>query len=233
MIHFAWCRWHWDTAQPWDRAAWWHWDTAQPWDSLVALGHCTAMGQRHSTAVGQGSAGTADTWLRLLCSVHLCLSQISSEQLLPNIFGIPLEQRLQAQWQRDKWHSEWQFCCCVLLCEWAKANREMLLISTARGTRRLASPGTLSHQVKMCPLILQMRCATGCVLWGLDTTECWVGSAKRLQTGFLPQEQPCKLCRIHTGSDAMESAWLLSFQNQNNYVSTQTLTGFLLPTRFA
>lgn len=35
---------------------------------------------------------------------------------------------------------------------------------------------------------------------------------------LLPQEQPCKLCRIHTASqDAIESAWFLSFRNQNNY----------------
>lgn len=250
LIHFAWCLWH--------LGAFPHFTIHRKAGSLsdgsdAAETGITAECRRcyqgsHETQhspQGRALCWGCHTWLSLLG--HLCLSGISSEQLLPNIFQTSLEQSLKVQQQRDEWHLEWQSCCSVLLSEWVKPSCDMLLISTARGTRKLASPWDTYSSSANIPSFSRWS------IWGVGQGVCCgcckVNGHHRMLGGLcqkapdcwlLPQEQPRELCKIHTGSqDAMESAWLLSFQNQNNYCfNTNTnwllfLFFFLLPITFA
>lgn len=132
----------------------------------------------------------------------------------------------------------------LLLCAsfWrSKTHCDMLLISTDRGTRELASPwDTLIKEKRVLSFswwsiwgVWQSVCCGCCTINGHHSMLQGL-CQKASDCGVLPQEQPCKFCRIHTASqDAVESAWFLSFQNQNNYCfsTAQTLTVLLLPAR--
>lgn len=88
----------------------------------------------------------------------------------------------------------------------------MLLVSTDRGKSKLAFPWDTYSSSKNVFLHFEDevsevcdRVGAMCAVQSMGTIECWEGSAKRLQTALLPQEQPRKLCKIHTDlQDAME-----------------------------